>query len=60
MYREDFTKGISPAGGRRLEPAPHMESPRARVKSAVPRGHTHAGADKKVAAGRRTKLDFYR
>lgn len=36
MFQEDFTKGILPAGGRRLEPGSHMESERAPVKSAVP------------------------
>lgn len=37
MFQEDFTKGISPAGGRRLEPEPHMESEEAPVKSAARR-----------------------
>jgi len=32
MLQEDFTKGISPAGGRRFKPGSHMESGKACVK----------------------------
>lgn len=54
MSHEDFTKGISPAGGRRLEPGSHMESERAPVKSAE--GDQHWSAVLPLAAAAKRAL----
>lgn len=59
MSQEDFTKGISPAGGRRLEPGPHMESERAPVKSAEGDQHWHAVLRSGRCGEARTPFVFY-